>query len=112
MKDPKEALTELLATVEKIELKSICEKLRAVIALTDQFVPQMMTKEDDEFFIHMAELRRDAIALLNECGKVSGTGNGDQLTGIKNKFQDLKEFVEFLFALRGGEMVEQAHIAL
>lgn len=112
MKEAKEALIELLAALEDIEIKAIRGKLRAIIALTDRFVPQMQANPDDEFMIHLAELRRDAIALLSECDKVSNSGDGTHLIGIKNKFQNLKEFVEFLFVLRGDEMVEQAHIAL
>lgn len=112
MKDPKEALTELLAAAETIQKSAICDTVRAFIALTDQFVPEMRGELDDEFLIHMAELRRESIALLKECDKVSGSGNGDHLTGIKSKFQNLKELVELIYVLRGDEMVEQAHIAL
>ncbi len=60
----------------------------------------------------MAGVRADALALLDECGKGSCNSKGDRLTGIKARFLDLKSFVEYLFALRGAEMVEQAHDAL
>ena len=111
MNDPKQSLTELLAKVEKVETAAICEKLKAIIAFTDQFVPQMSAVPKDEFLVHIAELRRESSELLSECGKVLNNGSA-QLNGIKGRCQSLKELIEFLFVLRGDEMVEQAHIAL
>lgn len=112
MKDRKESLSELLASVGKVEIESICDKLRAIIKFTDNFTPEMTDRPQDEFLIHIAEVRKDAIALLHSCDKVSSNGDGERLTGIKCQFLLLTNFIEYLFALGGDEMVEQAHIAL
>lgn len=109
MKNPKESLSELLARIEKAEISSICEKLRAIIAFADLFVPEMSSDTKEEFLIHVAGIRRQAQELLQECGTVL---NGGQLTRVKSEFYDLKNYVEFLFALQAQEMVEQAHQAL
>lgn len=109
MKPERESLKELLDRVEKVEVDSICNKLRAIIAFTDPYVAEMTGKPKDEFLYHVAELRAQASTLLIECDKVSNNG---LLTRIKKEYDDLASFVEYLFMLRGEEMVEQAHEAL
>lgn len=109
MKPERESLRELLKRVEEAERDSICNKLRAIIAFTDEYRPEMTDKPKDEFLYHVGKLRAQASALLSECGKVSDNG---LLTRIKQQYEELASFVEYLFMLRGEEMVEQAHEAL
>jgi hypothetical protein len=112
MIDPKDSLDELLAKFEQAQISSNREKLSAIISFSDRFIPEMSESTKDEFLIHVASIRADAIDLLAEYDKVSGNGKGERLNGLNARVLELLNFTEYLFALRYPEKVEQAHEAL
>jgi hypothetical protein len=112
MKDEHEPLSNLLTKLQRNQKEKLEADLRAIIGCADQYVPEMKHNTSDEFLYHVGEIRQRAGELLEECVKVSDIGP-EVLTRIKEKFEELKSFVEYWIMLRiGPEAVERAHVAL
>src|SRR5262249_24927979 len=70
MFDSHAPLNDLLAKVQGIELASICQKLKAIVACADLYIEAIAANAQDESLVHLAEVRREALILLEECGKL------------------------------------------
>jgi hypothetical protein len=63
MSDSHALLNDLLAKVQGIELASMCEKLKAIVACAHLYIEAMAANPQDESLVHLAEVRFDAAML-------------------------------------------------
>jgi hypothetical protein len=113
MSDSHTLLNDLLATVQGIELTAMCEKLKAIVACADLYIEAMNTNPKDESLTHLAEIRREALTLLEECGKLPvGTLEVSKREEVRDRYGSLCALVEFVFVLRNPRFVEDVHAAL
>jgi hypothetical protein len=113
MSDSHALLNDLLAKVQGIEFTSMCEKLKAIVACCDSFVESMNANPRDESLAHLAEIRREALTLLEECGKFPvGTLETSKREAVRDRYRSLCALVEFALALRHPQRVEDVHAAL
>jgi len=113
MFDSHALLNDLLAKVQGIELASMCEKLNAIVACADLYIEAMAANPQDESLVHLAEVRREALILLEECGKLPvETLEISKREEVRDRYGSLCALVEFAFALRNPQRVEDVHAAL
>jgi hypothetical protein len=113
MSDSHALLNELLMQVQSIEFASMCEKLKAIVACADAYIEAMNANPQDEYLTHLAEIRREALTLLEEYGKVPvSTLELSQRDEMRDRYGSLCALVEFAFALRNPQRVEDVHAAL
>ena len=113
MPDSHALLNDLLAKVQGIEFISMCEKLKAIVACADSYIEAMNNNPQDESLAHLAEIRREALTLLEECGKVpAGTLEVSNRDDVRERYGSLCALIEFAFALRNPRFVEDVHAAL
>jgi hypothetical protein len=113
MSDSHALLNELLIKVQSIEFASMCEKLKAIVACADAYIEAMNANPQDESLAHLAEIRREALTLLEECGKVPlNTLELSKRNDVRDRYGSLCALVEFAFALRNPQRVEDVHAAL
>lgn len=113
MSDSHALLNDLLAKVQGIELASMCEKLKAIVACADLYIEAMNAHPRDESLAHLAEIRREALTLLEECGKLRvNTLEVSKQEEARDRYGSLCALVEFVFVLRNPQRVEDVHAAL
>ena len=113
MSDSHALLNDLLAKVQGIEFTSMCEKLRAIVACADAYIEPMNANPQDESLAHLAEIRREALTLLEDCGKLPvSTLTLSKQNEVRDRYGSLCALVEFAFALRNPQRVEDVHAAL
>lgn len=113
MSDLHALLNDLLAKVQGIEFTSMCEKLKAIVACADLYIEAMNANPQDESLAHLAEIRREALTLLEECGKLPvNTLEVSKREEVRDRYGSLCALVEFAFALRNPQRVEDVHAAL
>jgi len=106
-------LNDFLAKVQGIEFTSMCEKLRAIAACADLYIQAMNSNSQDESLAHLTEIRREALTILEECGKLPLSElELSKQEEVRDRYRSLCALVEFAFALRNPQRVEDVHAAL
>ena len=106
-------LNDLLARVQGIEFISMCEKLKAIVACADLYIEAMNSNPQDESLAHLAEIRREALTLLEECGKFPPRElEMSKQEEVRDRYGSLCALVEFAYVLRNPQRVEDVHAAL
>jgi hypothetical protein len=110
-------LNELLAQLLRIELQSMCEKLKALVTCADWYLDAMKSNPQDETLAHLSEIREEALALLAVLASRDKSPSTDDLEParrleIRERYEALCALVEFAFVLRNPQRVEELHAAL
>jgi hypothetical protein len=110
-------LNELLAQLQLIALRAMCEKLKALVICADWYLEALKSNTQDESLAHLREIRTEALALLEElggCDKFPTTDGFEpgKHAQIRERYEALCALVEFAFVLRNPQRVEELHAAL
>jgi len=91
----------------------MCEKLKAIVAFADLYIETMSANPQDESLAHLAEIRREALTLLEECGRFPlGTLEMSRQEEVRDRYGPLCALVELAFVLRNPQRVEDVHAVL
>lgn len=97
-----------------LELFKIRDRTRVILKDTQPYVPFLDEESADEFLSHMADLRREATTLHEECDKfIHSTGlTADIRCKIQGQWSSLCALIELICVLKVPNMVDEVHAAL
>jgi hypothetical protein len=107
-------LNELLAQLQNIELRAMCEKLKALVICADAYLEAMRSNPLDESLSHLREIREEALGLLAMCDKFPVIDDPEPRSRaeIRERYEALCALVEFAFVLRNPQQVDEIHAVL
>lgn len=111
----KNLISDLNGNKPKMFADGIKQECGIILKNTQPYVPYLKDATEDEFWAHIADVRREATTLHEECDKFIHSTDAQSaavLLEIRQQWRSLCALIEMACVLKAPLMVEEVHAAL